>query len=232
MSIPSVFEAVVSDAIWVAERPVWFGGVRLRARTTVVRLAGDALWVHSPCAPTDEVCAALDALGEVRWIVVPNRFHHLETPATAARYPRARVVGPTTAQSRNPKVRVSMSPDDPELLAATPEIRPISLRGVPFLDETVFFHAPSGSLIAADLLLSACARDHWTWRFAARLFGRYERVGAPPDVKMHTRASAAVAASLEEMRALPVRRILVAHADTITERPVEQLVDAWRFATP
>ncbi|MEZ4394547.1 MAG: DUF4336 domain-containing protein [Polyangiales bacterium] len=230
--IPSVLEAVVPDSIWVAERPIWFGGVRLRSRTTVVRLAGDALWVHSPCAPTDEVCAALDALGEVRWIVVPNRFHHLETPATAARYPRARVVGPSTAQARNPKVRVSTRADDPEVLAATPELRPIALRGVPFLDETVFFHAASGSLIAADLLLSACARDHWTWRVAARLFGRYEHVSTPPDVKMLTRASAAVAASIEEMRALPVQRILVAHADPITERPVEQLVDAWRFATP
>lgn len=59
----------------------------------MLRLPGDALWVHSPCAPTDEVCAALDALGEVRWIVVPNKFHHLQVPATAARYPQAVVVG-------------------------------------------------------------------------------------------------------------------------------------------
>ncbi|WP_104976925.1 DUF4336 domain-containing protein [Sorangium cellulosum] len=92
MGVPSVFEAVVPDSIWVTERPIWFGGVRRRARTTVVRLSGDSLWVHSPCTPTDDVCAALDTLGEVRWIVVPNRFHHLQTPATAARYPDALVV--------------------------------------------------------------------------------------------------------------------------------------------
>jgi hypothetical protein len=29
------------------------------------------------------------------------------------------------------------------------------------------------------------------------------------------------------MRALPLQRILVAHADPITERPVEQLAEAW-----
>lgn len=29
---------VVADRIWVAERPVWFSGVRLRARTTVLPL--------------------------------------------------------------------------------------------------------------------------------------------------------------------------------------------------
>jgi hypothetical protein len=106
------------------------------------------------------------------------------------------------------------------------------LGGVPFLDETVFFHGASGSLIAADLLISACARDHWTWRAAARIWGRYEKVRTPPDVRMKTRASAALAESIAHMRALPVQRILVAHADPITERPLEQLAEAWQFAIP
>jgi hypothetical protein len=157
----------VPDSIWVTERPIWFAGVRLRSRTTVVRLSGDALWVHSPCTPTDDVSAALDALGEVRWIVVPNRFHHLQTPATAARYPNAIVVGPKSAESRNPHVRLTMGTDAPAYVGSTPELTSIQLGGVPFLDETVFFHPASGSLIAADLLMSACARDHWTWRIAA-----------------------------------------------------------------
>lgn len=227
-----MLEVAVPGAIWVTERPVWFGGVRLRSRTTVVRLSGDALWVHSPCAPSAEVCAALDAIGEVRWIVVPNRYHHLEAPATAARYPKAHVVGPPSALQRNPGVRLTHRLDDPEYVRATPELTPFELGGVPFLDETVFFHAASGSLIAADLLISACARDHWTWRAAARLFGRYEKVATPPDVRMKTRASAAAAESIARIGALPIERILVAHADPITYRPAQTLDEAWRFATP
>ena len=125
-----------------------------------------------------------------------------------------------------------MSTDDPAYIRSTPELISIQLRGVPFLDETVFFHQASGSLIAADLLLSACAHDHWTWRIAARIFGRYEKVGVPPDVRMHARASTAVADSIAQMRALPLQRILVAHADPITDRPVQQLAEAWDFAIP
>jgi len=227
---PGVFEVVVPDSIWVSERPIWFSGVRLRSRTTVVRLSGGALWVHSPCSPSDDVCAALDALGEVRWIVVPNRFHHLQAPATAARYPNAVVVGPKSAEARNPHISLTMGTDDPAFIRATPELTSIQLKGVPFLDETVFFHPTSGSLIAADLLMSACAHDHWTWRIAARIWGRYGKVGTPPDVRMHTRASTAVAVSIAQMRALPLQRILVAHADPITERPVQQLAEAWDFA--
>lgn len=197
-----------------------------------MRLAGDALWVHSPGPPTDDLCAALDALGEVRWIVVPNRFHHLQTPATAARYPKAGVVGPASARPRNPQLPATVGADDPAYRDATPELSAIPLDGVPFLDETVFFHPASGSLIAADLLMSACARDHWTWRAAARLLGRYGKVDTPPDVRMHARASASVAGSVARMSALPLQRILVAHADPITDRPAEQLAAAWRFAVP
>src|SRR6187551_2068729 len=124
MALPNVFEEVVPDSIWVTERPVWFGGIRQRARTTVVRLAGGALWVHSPCAPTDEVCAALNALGEVRFIVVPNCFHHLQTPATAAKYPQALVVGPKSAQERNSKVNVNLDAHDPVYVRSTPELIP------------------------------------------------------------------------------------------------------------
>jgi hypothetical protein len=232
MASPSIFEVVVPGSIWATERPVWFSGVRMRSRTTVVRLAGDALWVHSPCAPSDEVCAALDALGEVRWIVVPNRFHHLQTPAAAARYPNALVIGPKTAVARNPRVSLTMSANDPAYVGATPELTSIQLNGVPFLDETVFFHSATRSLIAADLLISACARDHWTWRFAARVWGRYENAKTPPDVRWSTRANAAVAESIAQLRALPLERILVAHADPITDRPAQRLAEAWDFAVP
>ncbi len=229
---PKALQAVVPDSIWVSERPVGFSGVRLRSRTTVVRLASGALWVHSPGEPTNEVRAALDALGEVRFIVVPNRFHHLLVPAMAALYPNALVVGPKSAEERNPQVRVQLGADDPEYADATPELTSVHLEGVPFLDETVFFHAPSGSLIAADLLMSACARDHWTWRAAARILGRYEKNLTPPDVRTKTRASADAAESIARMSRLPIERILVAHADPITERPAEQLAEAWKFVVP
>jgi glyoxylase-like metal-dependent hydrolase (beta-lactamase superfamily II) len=220
--------AVVPDAIWVTERAVWFSGVRLRARSTVIRLADGALLVHSPPAPTDELCAALRELGEVRWIVVPNCFHHLGASAMAARFASAKVVGPSSAVRRNRQLKLHMALTDEAFLGAVPELETIALDGCPFLDETVLFHRSSGSLIAADLVMSACARDHWTWRWAARIKGCYDKVRAPPDVEEKTKRNDAAARSIENMAALPLKRLLVAHADVI-EDPAEKLREAWRF---
>jgi len=84
-----VLTAVVDDKIWTLDRPVWFGGVRLRARTTVLRLDDGSLLLYSPAPPTDALVEQLRALGLVRWLVVPNCFHHLGTPAAAACFPEA-----------------------------------------------------------------------------------------------------------------------------------------------
>jgi hypothetical protein len=224
-------QAVVPDVIWVAERPVWFSGVRLRARSAVVRLTDGGLWLHSPPPPTDAICAALDALGPVRWLVVPNCFHHLATPAFAARYPEARVVGPRSALARNPDLRLHQHFEDGGA-QAVPELEALPLAGVPFLDETVFFHRPTGSLIAADLVLSAGPGDHWTWRAAARLTGCYGRIRVPPDVRAKTKASALAAGSLDALLALPLQRLLVAHTEPIEDDPKARLEEAWGFVRP
>jgi hypothetical protein len=216
--------------IWLSERHLWFGGVRLRSRMTVVRLADGRLWVHSASEPTPGLCAALDRLGEVSWVVVPNRYHHIHAGAMKARYPDAQVIGPASAKVRNDSVALDVAIEDERLRALVPELSPVALRGVPFLDETLFFHAKTRTLIAADLMMCGCPADHWTWRWASHVCGQYLRYKAPPDVRWHTRAGPIVRQSLEEIAKLPLERILVAHSDPVEDRPGEQLEEAWRFA--
>src|SRR6188768_3138599 len=100
--LESALTTVVVDRIWCLERPVWFSGARLRTRTTVVRLDDGSLLLHTPAPPTDALAEELRALGPVRWLVVPNCWHHLGTPAAAAHFPEATLVGPASALDRNP----------------------------------------------------------------------------------------------------------------------------------
>lgn len=222
-----MLQAHSAGDLWVGQRNLWFSGVRLRARMTVIRLADGALWLHSPHAPTDELCAELDRLGEVRWIVVPNRYHHLHAAATKARYPSAQVIGPASVIERNKAVVL----DAPLEATAVPGITAVALGGVPFLDETLFLHSQTGTLIGTDIMMCGCAADHFTWRWASRLFGQYGRYKPPPDVRKHASPSPELAASLAVLAKLPVERMFVAHSDPIEDRPLEQLAAAWQFAT-
>src|SRR5688572_8421407 len=158
---PSALTAIVDDRIWSLNRPVWFGGVRLRVRTTVLRLSDGSLLIHSPAAPTDALAEELRALGRVRWLVVPNCFHHLGTPAAAAHFSEAQVVAPASALSRNDALRLHVDIHDARFGEQVPELEALPLRGVPFLDETVLYHRPTQTLLGADIVIGAGPRDHW-----------------------------------------------------------------------
>jgi hypothetical protein len=225
----SVLSVVVADGIWTLDRPVWFSGVRLRARTTVLRLDDGSLLLHSPAPPTAAWAEQLRALGSVRWLVVPNCFHHLGTPAAAAHFPEARVVGPASALSRNKALKVHMDIHASQFGAQLPELEPLPLLGVPFLDETVLYHRPTQTLLGADIVLSAGAKDHWSWRCAARITGCYERVRVPPDVRKKIVDKAAAARSIHAMLARPAQRLIVGHAEIIDEACHDRLTQAWRL---
>jgi hypothetical protein len=225
----SALTDVVADKIWSLERPVWFSGIRQRARSTVVRLDDGSLLLHSPAPPTDALAEQLRALGRVRWLVVPNCFHHLGTPAAAAYFPDAQVVGPASALRRNKALRIQVDISDAQFGEQVPEFESLPLLGVPFLDETVLYHRPTRTLLGADIVLCAGKQDHWTCRFAARVTGFYERVRVPPDVRMSTLDKSAVARSLHSMLERPAERLIVAHTDIIEEGCRDQLAQAWRL---
>lgn len=227
--LESALTTVVAGRIWSLERPVWFSGARLRARTTVVRLDDGSLLLHTPAPPTAALVEQLRALGPVRWLVVPNCWHHLGAPAAAARFPEAKVVGPASALDRNKALRFDVDIHDAQLRQLLPELEALPLQGVPFWDETVLYHRPTQTLLGADIVCWAGAQDHWTWRCGARLTGCYERVRVPPDARKKIADESAAARSLHAMLKRPAQRLLIGHGEIIEEGWGDQLAKAWRL---
>lgn len=113
-------------------------GSRVDIRRAYPSLRGGPL---SP--PTHALAEELRALGPVRWLVVPNCFHYLGTPAAAAHFHDARVVGPASALSRSKGLRIHVDFHDAGFGEQVPEFEVLPLHGVPFLDETVLDHLPT-----------------------------------------------------------------------------------------
>lgn len=224
-----VLSEIVDGRIWASERPVWFSGIRLRARTSVIRLDDGHLLVHSPAPPSDGWLKQLADLGEVSWLVVPNCFHHLGTPAAAAAFPDAKILAPRSAAARNPALRIDVGIHEPKFAEAVPEFALLPLEGVPFLDESLLYHRPTETLFGADVVLRADDNDHWSWRFAARMTGCFERVRVPPDVRKKVVDKEATSRSLQALQTLPIKRLIVGHGSVIEVEPLAQLVEAWRL---
>ncbi len=70
----------------------------------VYQLRGGGLLVHSAIAMDDDRLAALDAIGPLQILVVPNGMHRADAAVFAERYPDAKVVCPQGAQNQVEKV--------------------------------------------------------------------------------------------------------------------------------
>ena len=113
--------------IWVADRPQRFWGLEVGTRMTVIRLDDGSLLLHSPVALDARLRRELDALGPVRFVVAPNRVHHLYAGKVADVYAESRLwIGPGLETKR----------PDLKYVAVLGDEAPVEWRGQ--LDQTHF----------------------------------------------------------------------------------------------
>ena len=143
---------LIDDTIWVAEgETVNFYGFPYPTRSVVIRLPSNTLWIWSPIALTQALRDEIEALGNVVYLVSPNKLHHLYLKDWKAAFPRASLWGPRSTIAKRRDLAFQRALDDeppPEWAAA---IDQAWFRGSPFLDEIEFFHKPSATAIIADM---------------------------------------------------------------------------------
>jgi len=205
----------LSTDIWVAERPQRFYGLEVGTRMTVIRLRDGSLLLHSPVRIDPDLGRALDAIGRVRFVVAPNRVHHLYAGRVAAAYPDARLwVAPGLERKRPDLVFAGILGDD-----APPEWRhevdQTFFRGRPYENEVVFLHRASRTLVMCDLAFNFGPRAATATRLLMTLLRSYGRFGPSALDPLLIRDRAAARASLQRILAWDFDRVVVAHGEVL-----------------
>lgn len=202
-------------------------GPPIKRVMTVVRMTDGGLVVHSAMALERDAMAQLDEFGPVRVLIVPNHWHRLDAQRFASRYPDARVLCPPGSRVKVEKLsRVDGSYDD---FPSDPRVRLEILDGVGEIE---------GVMIVDD------DEDGVTLVFNDAIFNMPHRRGISGFVLRHVTQSSggprisrlmrlfmikdkpAFRAHLERLAGLPrLRRIIVAHHETIDVEPARVLAD-------
>ena len=205
----------LADDLWETTRPLRFAGAQLGCRMTCVRVAGDQLVVHSPVRGSDELFAAVEGLGTVRWLVAPNALHHLFVQDWRARFPNAT----TLVAPKLLKKRKDLSDATP-LSEAPPEewgdeLEALRIAGFKFVDETVFFHRPSATLVLTDLAFHVGKDSAPTARWLVRLTGRFEQLAPTRLERLMVSDKAEFRQSLQKVLEWPFERVVVSHGSVL-----------------
>ena len=97
---------------------------------------------------------------------------------------------------------------------------------MPGLDEHVFFHPTSRTLVVADLVFNVHACPGLGMPLFLRLVGAWKKLAQSRVWRFATKDRAAAAASIDEVLAWDFDRLVMAHGDVIESGAREQLAEA------
>jgi hypothetical protein len=211
----------ITAGVYVAEAPQRFMGLEVGARMTVLALDG-GLFVHSPL-PLDP--AALEAVGEPRWVLAPNLFHHLYAGAWASAGLEVWAAPGLPDKRPDVEFRGVITGDHNPF---GDELRVLALSCFPLSNEVVVLHQPSRTLIVTDLVFNLPASAPWATRAAFRCLCGYpgcrstllERFGMQRDA---ARRELAILAEWE------FDRLIMAHGTILETGGREALLGAFRW---
>ncbi|HTL89420.1 MAG TPA: DUF4336 domain-containing protein [Leptolyngbya sp.] len=151
----------VGEEIWIVDGAIvqmsMYGvSVPFPTRMTIVRLSSGELWCHSPTALNQELKSQVDALGSVRHLISPNKLHYAHIRTWAKAYPEATTWASPGVRDRAAQQKIEVS-FDADLEQEPPsqwvmDLDQLIFRGSWFMEEVVFFHRRSATLILADLI--------------------------------------------------------------------------------
>jgi len=207
--------AELGPNLWIVDRPQRFYGLEVGTRMTVIRLADGAVLLHSPVQLDAELRRGLDAIGPVRYVVAPNRVHHLYAGDVATSYPEARLwIGPGLERKRPDLRYVAILGDEaPDEWRA--EVGQVFFRGRPYENEVVFFHRPSRTLIMCDLAFNFGPNAALPTRIWMRLLRSYGHFGPSTLDPWLIRDRAAARRCMERILEWDFDRVIVAHGDVL-----------------
>jgi hypothetical protein len=207
-------------------------GFRFPARMTALPLEGGKLALISP-VPIDETrAAALAELGEVGFLIAPNVMHHLYLGDAARRYPVARVLAPRGLVTKRPDLRIDGLLDEDLPRALTEAVDVVHIEGAPRLDEFVFHHRATRSLVVTDLVFNVRQPRGWLAHLLLFLGGTHGRLASSRALRFLIEDRARVADSVERILALPFEALVVAHGDVLVAGAHAELERALRWLCP
>lgn len=232
----------VDENLWIADGAViymkfGFIGLPFTTRMTVVRLSDGGLWVHSPIEPTEQLLTDLAELGPVSYIVAPNKIHYWWSPAWKKLFPGAVLSGVKGTQRRATRFGVNVPFDrlitDEPYPAWERDFNQIVVHGG-YMDEAVFYHKASETLILTDLIENFEPQKvkNSAARFLLRLSGVCDPCGSmPKDMRMTFKGERRymLRDAVRTMMAWNPRRIILAHGRCYGTDAVEELRRAFSW---
>ena len=202
----------MTEGIWCAGGDLTMpGGMHFGLRMSVIRLKDGRLVLHSPIAIDDGLAEEIEELGTVAHIIAPNCFHYLHVNAAARRYPKARVYAAPGLKEKRPRLTIHETLGPAAPVHWSEEMDQLIIEGAPRMNEVVFFHRASKTLIVTDLVFNIHEAKGWVTGIVLRTARVYKRLGQSRLWRFFTKDRSAAGVKVAQMMTFDFQRVIMAH---------------------
>ncbi|MEL6901778.1 MAG: DUF4336 domain-containing protein [Cyanobacteria bacterium J06606_4] len=211
--------------IWVASQPLTYLGLSVGTRMTVIRHQNQKLTLISPITLSDRITQALHQLGDVENIIAPNSYHYLFAGEAKALFPNATLWGAPGLAEKVPDLPIDRTIARDRTTHITDldylffeGYQTLTFKGPDPLNECVFFHANSRTLILTDAAFYLDESFPLLVQFTARVLGNnYKKLSPSRLEKIATKDKSKIREAVEKVLQWDFERVVVAHGSLIEE---------------
>jgi hypothetical protein len=227
----------VDTNIWVAEQNLKYWGLEVGTRMTVIRLNNGENVVISPIKVDEETINQINEAGKVTIIIAPNLYHHLSISDFKSIYSDAKIFAAPGLEFKRQDIKFNKILDRGKI-GSEDEIeyflfegfKILDLKGFSPLNEIVFFHRASRTLILTDTAFHFNESFPLTTQLTMRLIGGYKKLEPSILEKLATREKAKVKNSIQKVLEWDFERVIVAHGSILENEAKDKLKKGYEWA--
>jgi hypothetical protein len=218
-----------SKNIWIVNGPdVRDFGVMFTTRMVIVRLTDGSLWINSPVPVPFDTLKCITALGPVKFIVAATPRHVWRLQGPHILFPDAQLWVPRTTLftlKKSPLPLTGILTDIPYQGWAK-DLDQIPFKGNPLIEEVLFFHKESRTVILDDLIqIHPLVKG----KFLRNALFKFEGVAFPYggvalDIRLSFTHRNLARRSLEKLLSWDFDKLIIAHGVCI-EKDAKRLVE-------
>jgi hypothetical protein len=219
----------IDSDIWVAKQPLQYFGLNIGTRMTVIRLANNELVVISPIPVNETIKTQLNEIGIVKNIISPNLFHYLFASDFKNLYSTATFWAGSGLKIKKPNLPIDKNLNDKGGIFGNEleyiffdGMKTITLSGFDSLNEYIFFHSVSQTLILTDTAFNFDDSFPTVTKLVAKIIGGYNNLSPSLLEKIATTEKDKVKKSVEKVLHWDFKRVIMAHGSIIESNGKEK----------
>lgn len=203
------------------------GMIVIPVRCSVVKLKTGENVMISPIDFTEAQLRQIEAMGPITHVIAPCLIHHLFLKKAIERFKPREVWGPPRCREVLPEIPFShvFGMDRWPFELHLPYLQ---IDGVPRINEVVFYHVDTKTLICADLCFNLQNPKGWAAPVMLRLLGTYKRFGVSRVQARFMKDRASFEASVRNVLKWNFETIAMGHGDLLVGHGRERLASAMR----